>query len=121
LAVLIRLLSLRFLGVARLRLRPQPPCNLPIRFCVDSVTCFEMMSEVRTSGALSAISDKILLPVRNASRPNALTVALPKFLPRTKEEVLPIEKDRPKNYLYRDLSVNTGDLCRPVQYHLGHV
>jgi hypothetical protein len=75
-----------------------------------------MMSEVLTSGVLSAISDKFLTPVRNAFRPNALTVALPRLLARTKEGAVPTEIDRPKNYLFRDPSVNIEDFHRRVWY-----
>jgi len=61
---------------ALLRLRAPLPRNLLIIFCVESVTCFEIMSVV-CAGGFSAISLIILVPVRNASRPRALSVSLP--------------------------------------------
>ena len=50
--------------------------NLLIIFCVESVTCFEIMSVVCVTG-FSAISLIILVRVRNASRPRALSDSLP--------------------------------------------
>ena len=62
--------------VALLRLRVLLPRSLLIIFCVESVTCFEIMSAVCVGG-FSAKSLIILVPVRNASRPRALSVSLP--------------------------------------------
>jgi hypothetical protein len=45
--------------------------NFWMRFCADSPTCFAMMSRGRVS--LSAVSVRILPPLRNVSRPTALT------------------------------------------------
>jgi hypothetical protein len=68
------------------------------------------MSEVFTSGDLLAISDKLLPPVRNASRPNAFTVALPRLLARDQRRG-PTDRNRPpKSYLFRDPFVNMEDL-----------
>jgi hypothetical protein len=97
------LLGLGFLGAARLRFRPCPR-SLLNRFCVDADTCFEMMPEVLTSGVLSAISDKILPPVRNASRP--------RLLAPDQSRGVPIEISHLKNCQFRDPSVNIEDLCR---------
>jgi hypothetical protein len=44
-----------------------------LKYSVDSVTCLEAISQALTSGDLfSAISNKILPPVRNVSRSKAL-------------------------------------------------
>jgi hypothetical protein len=110
------LVGFKFLGASRLRLRICPR-SLLIRFCVDAVTCFEMKSEVVTSGVLLEISDKIVLPVRNASRTNALTVPLAP----TKEGVATIEIDQPENCLFRDPSVNIEDLRRRARYRWGRI
>jgi hypothetical protein len=112
---LIFLECLRFLGAGRLRLRSFPR-SLLVRFCVDADTCFDIMSEVLTLGVLSAISDKILPLVRNASRPNALTDSLPRLLAPTKAGGVPIEIGRPRNCLFHSLSVNIKDLRRRVRY-----
>jgi len=62
--------------VALFRFRAPLPRSLLIIFCVESVTCFEIMSLV-CAGGFSVISLIILVPVRNASRPRALSVSLP--------------------------------------------
>ena len=62
--------------VALFRLRAPLPRNLLIIFFVESATCFKIMSVVCVGG-FSAISLIILLPVRNALRPGALSVSLP--------------------------------------------
>jgi hypothetical protein len=72
------LLRFTFLSVVALfRLRDLPlPRNLSIIFCVEAVTCLEIMSVV-CSGGFAAICLMILVSVRNASRPKALMASLP--------------------------------------------
>ena len=70
-----RLTVFRFLfpnfGAAHFRPRP---CNFRIRFCAVSSTRFETTSQGLTSGdVLLVMFLKIVPPVRNATRPTALT------------------------------------------------
>ena len=108
------LVFLVFRDVVRLsRLRPRPR-NLLIDFCVDSVTCLEMISSALTSGDFfSAISVKILPPLHNDSRPRAL-VPLQKMGLTNGNEL-------PKNFPFRirveeKVGWNIWDRC---QYHFG--
>ena len=58
---------------AAVRLRPFPRCFWT-RVFAESLTCFAMMWRGSTSlDVLSAMSDRILPPFRNVSRPTALT------------------------------------------------
>jgi len=109
--------------VALFRLRAPLPRNLLTIFCVESATYLEIMS-VLCVGGFSAISLIILLPVRNDSRPRALSVSLPidlaplqriglrvlytraKILPRTCPAARKVEFCKLNLYLYdRDMPV----------------
>jgi len=63
-----------FLAEGPLRLRPRP-LNFFIRLCLDSFWRFETISLVwsEVEGLASAMSDRMSPPVRNVSRPRALT------------------------------------------------